>query len=184
MLAISGFVLWLTVPLAVASPVYVNGTGKPDVAPDTDLAESSIWQPEVGASWQIMLSQVPMVKGGKVSPDVDIYDVDLFDTPASTIADLKKAGKKVICYFSAGTYEEWRKDAADFPKSDLGKPMGDWPGETWVQIGSPAIRDIMKTRIKTASEKGCDAIDPDNVDGYVSLSLHCSSFLAATYTWK
>jgi hypothetical protein len=27
----------------------------------------------------------------------------------------------------------------------------------------------MKTRIQLASQKGCDGIDPDNVDGYVSL---------------
>jgi len=38
--------------------------------------------------------------------------------------------------------------------------------ENWVDIKSNAVWQVMKERIKMASDKGCDAIDPDNMDGY------------------
>jgi hypothetical protein len=45
-------------------------------------------------------------------PDRQLYDIDLYDTPAKTIGDLKAVGRIVICYFSAGTWEDWRPNAA------------------------------------------------------------------------
>ena len=50
-------------------------------------------------------------------------DLDLFDNPASTIASIHAAGKRAICYFSAGTYEDWRPDASSFDSSSLGAGM-------------------------------------------------------------
>ena len=49
-----------------------------------------------------------------------MYDVDLFETPRGTIDDLHAAGRAVVCYFSAGSWESWRPDAADFPDVVLG----------------------------------------------------------------
>lgn len=94
--------------------------------------------------------------------DAPVWDVDLFDTDASSIKALQAAGKIVICYFSAGTVEDWRDDAKDFPAADVGKVLPEWPDEKWIRVGSQKIRDIMAKRIKTAGDKGCDAIDPDN----------------------
>jgi hypothetical protein len=128
------------------------------------------WIPKVNESWQIILSHPPLVSDA-VTPDVDIFDVDLFDTPATTIAQLHKLGKKVICYFSAGSYESWRSDAKDFSNGDLGNNLDDWPGEKWLRLSSENVRGIMKKRVVLAREKRCDAVDPDNVDGYVSLML-------------
>ena len=96
-------------------------------------------------------------------------DIDLFDTDAATIAELKTSGKKVICYFSAGTREDWREDKGSFQSSDYGKEMEDWPGEFWVNVKSENVKTVMKKRIALAKQKGCDAVDPDNVDGFVSL---------------
>jgi hypothetical protein len=45
-----------------------------------------------------------------------------------------------------------------------------WPGEVWVNISSTNVRNIMSKRLELASHKGCDAVDPDNMDGYVSLT--------------
>ncbi|KAF9765566.1 hypothetical protein IL306_002138 [Fusarium sp. DS 682] len=129
----------------------------------------SLWQPKVGTPWQIILSEVVKIpKGGvkSMTPDVPIWDMDLFENSKSTITAMQKAGKKVICYFSAGSWENWRKDKGQFPEKDLGKVMDGWPDERWVNISSPAVRAIMAQRIKLAVEKGCDAIDPDNMDGY------------------
>ena len=116
-----------------------------------------------GQKFQIILLGVPDVSKMPLSPaDAQVWDVDLFDTPAATIAALKAAGKIIVCYFSAGTAEDWRDDYKDFAAADLGKILPEWPNEKWVKTGSQGIRNIMAKRIKLAADKGCDAIDPDN----------------------
>jgi hypothetical protein len=131
------------------------------------------WVPAVGTSWQIVLSAPLRIdaRHPSVTPDVEVFDIDLFDNPIETVQALHSLNKRVICYFSAGTYEEWRSDANEFPKADLGKPLEDWPGERWVNLKSSRVREIMARRIRLAAEKGFDAIDPDNVDGYVCLCM-------------
>lgn len=93
---------------------------------------------------------------------------DLFDNHISTFKTLQDSGKKVICYFSAGSYEDWREDKGEWDDKDLGKGLEGWAGEKWVNVSSPNVHKVMKERINLAWRKGCDAIDPDNVDGYVS----------------
>ncbi|CAO2657842.1 Nn.00g071020.m01.CDS01 [Neocucurbitaria sp. VM-36] len=126
------------------------------------------WVPKVNDTWQIILSHPPLLADSDTSttPNVSIFDMDLFDTPAETIQKLHDLGKKVICYFSAGSYEDWRPDAGDFQPADLGKELDGWPGEKWLKVGSENVRKIMKSRMEMAREKGCDGVDPDNVDGY------------------
>lgn len=78
-------------------------------------------------------------------------------------------GKKVICYFSAGSREDWRADAKNYATSDYGAPLDpEWEGENWVDVKSTNVRAIVEQRIQRAAEAGCHAVDPDNVDGYVS----------------
>lgn len=98
--------------------------------------------------------------------DVDLYDIDLFDTSAEQIAQLHTDGRVVMCYFSAGSYEDWRDDAAQFPEAALGNALDGWEGERWVDIRSPEIRAIMSTRFDIAAAKGCDGTAPDNVSAY------------------
>jgi hypothetical protein len=119
------------------------------------------YQPTKDTSWQWQLS-------GTINENyaVDLYDVDLFDTDVQTIRRLKDSGKKVICYFSAGSYEEWREDAEDFPVETLGDDLDGWAGEKWLDISSDAVRPIMINRLELAKQKGCDGVEPDNVDGY------------------
>jgi hypothetical protein len=132
---------------------------------------TSTWQPSVNATWQIVLQGAIKLDNGTASPDpnVNIWDLDLFDNNATTFKALQHDGKKVICYFSAGSYEDFRPDKGRFNESDMGKPLDGWPNERWLNLSSENVRSIMKDRIKLAWSKGCDAIDPDNVDGYVSL---------------
>ena len=99
---------------------------------------------------------------------VKLYDIDLFDTSKDKINELKKEGKTVICYFSAGSYENWRDDANQFKESDLGNDLDGWEGERWVDIRSKNVREIMKQRLDLAKNKGCDGVEPDNVDGYTN----------------
>ncbi|WP_456480586.1 endo alpha-1,4 polygalactosaminidase [Nautilia sp.] len=95
-----------------------------------------------------------------------IYDVDLFDTPADTIEKLKKEGKIVICYISVGTWEDYRSDAGEFPEDVKGNDVEGWNGEKWLDIRSSTVRSIMTKRMDLAVEKGCEGIEPDNMDGY------------------
>jgi hypothetical protein len=150
--------------------------GEPTLTPLPSPNSTLPWIPKVNDTWQIILSHPPLVSD-TVTPDVSIYDIDLFDTPTTTITQLHKLGKKVICYFSAGSYENWRPDAKSFKDSDLGKNVDDWPGEKWLRLGSQGVRDIMKKRIEMAKDKGCDGVDPDNVDGYARSPLSCVSFV-------
>lgn len=95
-----------------------------------------------------------------------VYDIDLYDTSTTMISDLKKAGHIVICYFSAGTYENWRSDASQFPSSALGTNVDGWAGEKWLDIRNTKVREIMAKRMDLAKNKGCNGLEPDNVDGY------------------
>ena len=107
---------------------------------------------------------------GRLRRDIhaDIYDIDLFDHSANTISQLKARGKKVVCYFSAGSSESWRSDFSKFPSSVQGKPLDGWPGERWLDIRSEKVRQIMLSRLDLAEAKGCDGVEPDNVDGFTN----------------
>jgi hypothetical protein len=122
------------------------------------------WKPAATATWQWQLK-------GKIntSYNVDVYDVDLFDTTVAQINALKAQGRKVVCYFSAGSYENWREDKSRFRSTDYGNPLDpEWEGEWWLDIRSGNVRDIMLSRLDTARSKGCDGVEPDNVDGYTN----------------
>ncbi|KAF1936374.1 endo alpha-1,4 polygalactosaminidase precursor, partial [Clathrospora elynae] len=127
-----------------------------------------------GQKFQIILLGVPDMSKMPLPPtDAAVWDIDLFDNPASTVKALKATGKTVICYFSAGTAEDWRDDYQDFAAADLGKVLPEWPNEKWIRIGSQAIRNIMAKRIKLAADKGCDAVDPDNTaDKHVQMDMY------------
>ena len=146
---------------------------------DLDDKNGIWWQPKASQhlTWQWDLSDSNL----DTSLDVDVYDIDLFDTPQSKIDQLHNDGKKVICYFSAGSYEDWRDDEGDFPASVKGNDLDNWAGEKWLDIreglgdvdgngtsDSVELRNIMKARLDMAVAKKCDGVEPDNVDGYAN----------------
>jgi hypothetical protein len=119
------------------------------------------YKPTTDTSWQWQLTGVI-----NTSYSVDLYDIDLFDTSIETIEALKADGKRVICYFSAGSFEEWREDSGEFPNEALGSSLDGWDGERWLDIRNLQVREIMRSRLDLAKTKGCDGVEPDNVDGY------------------
>ncbi|KAH7138428.1 glycoside hydrolase superfamily [Dendryphion nanum] len=146
-----------------------NPTPTPQPQPPLpDPTSRPLWTPKVNDTWQIMLLHPPLISPNatSTSPDVAIFDVDLFNTPVETISTLHRLGKKVICYFSAGSYEPGRPDSGQFKEEDMGAGLEGWPGERWLQLSSENVKRIMKNRIDLAWRKGCDGVDPDNVDGY------------------
>jgi hypothetical protein len=127
-------------------------------------SEGNWWRPSPGTSWQWQLT-------GSIdtSFDVEMYDIDLFDTLQSVIDQLHASGRVVICYFSAGSWEDWRPDANDFPAAVIGEPLEGWEGERWLDIRQlDMLAPILVARLDLARQKGCDGVEPDNVDGYLN----------------
>jgi len=150
-------------------------TSSPPSKPAPPSTSSGRWKPKAGITWQWQLS-------GKLDTSVkaQVYDVDLFDTSASQVAALHAAGRKVICYFSAGSYESGRPDSGSFPSAVKGKKMDGWP-EYWLDIRDSRVLDIMADRMDLCAKKGFDGVEPDNVDAYQNdsgFSLSASDQLA------
>jgi hypothetical protein len=125
-----------------------------------------IWRPKIGQRVQVILDQrvVRLRASAPLVPaNADIWDVDLFDTTKETISVLHRKGKRVMCYLSVGGSESWRPDFLTIPKTDLGDIMPKWKGERYMNLRSPTVWKLMQSRVKMAYEKGCDALDPDNV---------------------
>jgi len=181
------FVKAQTVTKLISTPVGVNGKvamyngsrGTVQIVADVSgytLSDSPVpvpvpvpspsqWVPAVGGAWQIQYTGTL-----DTSVNVPTYDLDGFDTTASTVTTLRAAGHHAICYISAGSWEDWRPDAASYPSSVLGSSNG-WPGERWVDIRQiSALKPIMDSRLDMCRSKGFEAVDPDNVDGYTNNS--------------
>jgi len=142
----------------------------------------SWWAPAPQTTWQWQLT-------GTIdqSFNVQMYDIDLFDATPAIISSLHTKGRVVICYFST-QFENWRPDASSFTSSVKGNALDGWEGENYVDIRSASLRSVMTARLDLAVSKGCDGVEPDNVDGYTAKSgfpltaadqISFNSFLAA-----
>ncbi len=124
----------------------------------------SRWLPVPGTTWQWQL-EGPL----DLSFDVEMYDLDLFETDAATVAALHAQGRAVVCYLNAGAWEAWRPDADQFPAEVLGKDYAGWPGERWLDIRRlDLLAPIMRARLDLCRAKGFDGVEPDNIDGYAN----------------
>jgi hypothetical protein len=125
----------------------------------------TVWHPPVGTTWQWQLAGLPV----DTSMKVDAYDIDLFTTRDTELATLRADGRSIICYFSAGSWEGFRPDAAEFPAPARGHPLDPpFADELWLDIRSAEVRTLMQRRLDLAATRGCDAVEPDNVDGYAN----------------
>ena len=69
----------------------------------------------------------------------------------------------MICYVDCA-YEPGRPDSSQFTAAVLGNGIVGWPGQKWVDFRAPLVRNILKARFDLARQKGCDALEPDDVD--------------------
>lgn len=155
-----------TAPVLALALLLAACGGGGDAGADGSAGSSTdgpdaIWQPAPTDRWAIQY-------GGPLDvPDgVDVVDLDMEETPASVIADLHDDGLRVVCYIAAGSWEPYRSDSDRFPDEILGEVYVGFEDERWLDIRSPALRPILTDRIERSAEKGCDAVDPDNVHGY------------------
>ncbi|MDN3269507.1 endo alpha-1,4 polygalactosaminidase [Streptomyces sp. MA15] len=148
----------VAVLLALVLTGCAGGSGGADAEPSPS---GDRWRPRPGVAWQWQLS-------GRLDTavDVPVYDIDGFDHSAETVARLHRDGRKVICYLSTGAWEDFRPDADGFPESVLGRGNG-WEGERWLDIRrTDVLEPLMAERLDMCRDKGFDAVEPDNMDGY------------------
>ena len=139
-------------PAALALIAIALTAAPASAALPSPVACSTCWHPALQSRWQYQLQGVaayaktgginttisasPQGGGAAVSPavwDIDLY-VDQAISGNNTTLDTAAVnathalGGHVICYVDAGTWENWRADAGQFPASVLGNKNG-WPGE-------------------------------------------------------
>jgi len=142
--------------------IFADGTCVKYVA-DDPVPSEGVWKPPPGTTWQWQLT-----KAIDTSLEVEMYDVDLFSARDDAFAAL--SDKVRICYFSAGSWEAWRDDVASVSDDAVGAMLENWHDEKWFDIMHPTVRQLMTERLDYAVERGCDGVEPDNVDGYANAS--------------
>ena len=143
---------------------YLALTYTTDGTPSSTPASQTVWTPAPGTSWQIQFT-------GTIDTSINVkaFDLDLFATTKETISKLHTRGTKAICYFSGGSSESYSPDFSSFPSSVLGTTLDGYPAERWLDVRQLAILGpIMTARMDLAVQKGCDAVDVDNMDGYTN----------------
>jgi hypothetical protein len=116
--------------------------------------QTSPWQ------WQLQ---------GRIDTSVDasVYDIDGFETPASTVRKLHRQGRKAICYLDVGSWENFRPDAKRFPVSVRGDRYEGFPNERWLDIRRfRSFAKPLEARFAICARKGFDAVEPDNLAGF------------------
>jgi hypothetical protein len=140
---------------------------------------TSIWQPRPGTSWQWQITGTV-----DTSLAVKMYDIDLFDAQATAssytvpgfgtvsvsqgpnagvISRLHAGGEVVICYMDTGAWEQYRPDAALFPRSVIGNSTG-WKVENWMdtrQASWSKFEPLITARMDLAKRSGCDGVEGD-----------------------
>jgi hypothetical protein len=136
-------------------------TGKAGPTGVTD-EDHDWWVPPASLTWYWQLQ-------GTVdnSEPVDAYDIDGFNNTAEEVAALQAEGKHVICYVDVGTYEPGRPDDEEFPPALIGNPVSGFKTEKWLDIREVEVLEpIMAARFQMCEDKGFDAVEPDNIDGF------------------
>lgn len=148
----------------------------------------------VDQSWYNATDQLYSVD--RTYDTVDVVDFDLLAVPQEDFDHFHSKGAFVMCYFStqfeanrkldqdafisaadAGTIKPGAEDAlgACIQKdSTLGEVEGNcWAPaagsqnwERWLNPKADAVRDLFKQRLDIAVARGCDGVEPDNIDSY------------------
>ena len=141
--------------------------------------------PPVQATWSYNIGGSDALNAG-ATPSGRVVSLDLYGVRGGTVRRLRRAGKYVVCYYSAGTSESYRTDPQSLrllhPALNLGLVLrGEdsvWAGERWLDLrgfGAGAggragtVRAVMEARLDLARQKGCHAVEPDNVDAWANV---------------
>lgn len=148
---------------AVALALGLSAPG--EVAAEGSLGgdEHGYWRPgPTTGPWQWQLQGTI-----DTSINADVYDVDGFETPKSTVRSLHRLHRKVICYLDVGSWESYRPDAGRFPRAVLGRRYQGFLDERWLDISRFRLFERpLKRRFTMCARKGFDAVEPDNLAGW------------------
>lgn len=155
---------WTVDPMP--APVGCGGCWKP---PHLDgLGKPMRWDWQIGAASLLMRNAG---NGGAV----DIYDVDGFNTAASTVSAIKTSWvaatlphPRTLCYIDLGSWEDFRADGALFPPQTLGNALNGFPNERWIDVRQlGALQPVIDARLRNqCAAKGFDGVEVDNIDGF------------------
>jgi hypothetical protein len=136
------------------APMDGLATGQPS------FSSGGAWQPARGTTFQVQF------EGDlDLSVEAEVYDIDMFDSDADTVAALHALGRKAVCYISVGSWENWRPDADQFPEEVIGNAYDGRPGEKWLDIRRvDLLTPIMRARLDLCAAKGFDGVEPDNIE--------------------
>lgn len=149
--------------LSAVSSIVLNDGSQPLSGNWTKFTPDTTWNWQLnGAPGATNISAI------NLEYEADVYVVDMFaQLQSDSITPLKDMGRKVVCYFSAGTYEPWRADKDLFAGLSFGNPHVAYPNELWLDIQDPMVGKLVANRMDMAVALGCDGVELDNVDGWI-----------------
>jgi Glycoside-hydrolase family GH114 len=177
--AVGAVVVWF-----LGSCTGTSANGSPRIAASSGQVPSTAvggrwWRPGPGwIAWQWELdhplsptSDRDMGVGGRTpsgNTDVppNVYDIDGFDNPASTVAALHRFHDHVICYIEVGAAESFRPDYAAMKATGLGRVVAGYPDERYLDINRPSVVTLIEKRIQMCAQREFDAVEPDIDDSY------------------
>jgi hypothetical protein len=134
-------------------------------ADGSNAASADRWHPApTTAPWQWQLQ-------GKIDTSIPagVYEVDGFFVARKVVQRLHSQGRKAICYLDVGSWENYRPDRGEFPKSVIGKRYQGFPDERWLDIRRfRSFARPLRDRFDICERKGFDAVEPDNINGYTN----------------
>ena len=135
-----------------------GGTGTPG-APTPE----NPYVPPPGASWAARLDGAV-----DVELEVDFFYLDVEQQDPGELESLRASGRHYFCYLSAGSVEEFRDDADEFPPAAIGNQLANFENERWLDVRDSGVRELMARRVSALAESGCDGIPPS------SLAVHAA----------
>ncbi len=103
-----------------------------------------------------------------VEQPAELFYLDPEQQRGAQLPALQARGRHYFCYLSAGSVEEFRSDARDFPDSAIGKVLNGFPNEHWLDVRDATVRDLMARRVTALAAQGCAGIPPS------SLAVHAA----------
>lgn len=153
-----------------APPATYTWTVAPLPAP---VSCPTCYHPPLATTWQWQLNPDAGASGINTGIVADMYDIDGFDNSVATVATLhglpgsSVTHRSVLCYFSAGTLENWRSDVASFPATLLGNTYPGFANERWLDMRQLSVLGpLLEARMDMCKAKGFDGFEFDNVDAW------------------
>lgn len=120
-----------------------------------------LYLPQENARWTARLDGAV-----DIAQAADFFYLDPDQQPADDLAALREQGRPYLCYLSAGTVEDFRADAGDFPEHAVGNVLVGFPNERWLDVRDATVRELMSQRVERLAAVGCRGVNPASLAAY------------------